>query len=263
MLLKSILNKITNLNYARVSKNIVIALRDELKSSKREGYVFGLSGGLDSAVVASLLSQAAREKTFALVMPSTGITPQQDVNDATDLAKKLKIQFGVIDLAGIHSQILRELPPDRVATGNLLARLRMCMLYYHANQRNCLVAGTSDRSELLIGYFTKYGDGAADILPIASMYKTQVRTLGKFLKLPYNILSKKSAPTLWEKHTAESEIGLTYEELDPILYCLFDLKLSVKTTAKKLEGSQEKVEEIRQRHIKNAHKRSLPKICKL
>ncbi|MGH9933957.1 MAG: NAD+ synthase [Nitrososphaerales archaeon] len=257
------LNKITTMNYDRVNKKIVSALRDELKSSERQGYVFGLSGGLDSAVVASLLSQAARGTTFALVMPRTGITPMQDVNDASDLAKRLNIQFGIVDLASIHSQILSELPPDRIAGGNLLARIRMCMLYYHANQRNCLVAGTSDRSELLIGYFTKYGDGGADILPIASLYKTQVRALGKFLKLADSMLSKKSAPMLWEKHTAESEIGMSYEELDPILYCLFDLKLSVKNTAKKLQVPLEKVEEIRQRHINSAHKRSLPKICKL
>jgi len=261
--LKSLLDKITDLNYDRVNKKIISTLKNELKPSKREGYVFGLSGGLDSAVVASLLSQAASEKTFALVMPRAGITPKQDVDDAADLAKRLNIRFGVVDLANIHSQILNELPPHRIAAGNLLARIRMCMLYYHANQRNCLVAGTSDRSELLIGYFTKYGDGGADILPIASLYKTQVRALGKFLKLPDSILSRKSAPMLWEKHTAESEIGMSYEVLDPILYCLFDLKLSVKNTAKKLQMPLEKVEEIRQRHISTVHKRSLIKICKI
>jgi len=261
--LKSLLNKITDLDYDRITKKIVSALKDELKSSKREGYVFGLSGGLDSAVVASLLSQAASETTFALVMPRAEITPKQDVSDATDLAKRLKMPFSVIDVTDIHSNALRELPPDRLAGGNLLARIRMALLYYYANQRNCLVAGTSDRSELLIGYFTKYGDGGADILPIASLYKTQVRMLGKFLALPDNILNKKSTPMLWEKHAAESEIGMSYEELDPILHCLFDRKLSTKNTAKKLELPFEKVEEIRQKHIKSAHKRSLPKICKL
>lgn len=262
MALQSILNKITTLNYDRVSKKIVSALKDELKSSEREGYVFGLSGGLDSAVVASLLSQAASETTFALVMPSANITPKQDVNDATELAKRLNMKFGVIDVTDIHSNFLRGLPPNRLAIGNLIARIRMSMLYYYANQRNCLVAGTSDRSELLIGYFTKYGDGGADILPISSLYKTQVRALGKFLGLPDNMLSKKSAPMLWEKHTAESEIGMSYEELDPILYCMFDLKLSVRNTAKKLQVPLEKVEDIKQRNIKSVHKRSPPKICK-
>jgi len=254
---------IPSLNYDRVIKTIVTALKSELKSSGREGYVFGLSGGLDSSVVASLLSRAAGERTFALVMPRSSATPQQDVSDATDLAKRLNIQFRVIDLTDIHSDILRELPADKLASGNLLARIRMCLLYYYANQNNCLVAGTSDRSELLIGYFTKYGDGGADILPIASLYKTQVRALGNHLDLPNAILNKKSAPMLWEKHTAEEEIGIEYEELDHILHCLFDLKLSTKNTVKKLHVPLKKVEEIRQMHIKSAHKRSLPKICKL
>ena len=263
MPLNELLKKITNLNYDRISKKIVTSLKNELKSSGLAGYVFGLSGGLDSSVVASLLSRAVGEKAFALVMPSSKATPQQDVNDATDLAKRLNIQFRIIDLTDIHSNILRELPNDRLASGNLLARIRMCMLYYYANQRNSLVAGTSDRSELLIGYFTKYGDGGADILPIASLYKTQVRALGRYLKLPDAVLTKKSGPMLWEKHTAEEEIGTTYEEIDSILYCLFDLKLSPKSTAKKLGITLERVEKIRQMHIKSTHKRNLPKICKL
>jgi len=261
--LNELLKKIINLNYDRISKKIVTSLKNELKSSGLAGYVFGLSGGLDSSVVASLVSRAAGETSFAFVMPSSKATPQQDVNDATDLAKRLNIQFRIIALTDIHSNILRELPSDRLASGNLLARIRMCMLYYYANQRNSLVAGTSDRSELLIGYFTKYGDGGADILPIASLYKTQVRALGRYLKLPDAVLTKKSGPMLWEKHTAEEEIGTTYEEIDSILYCLFDLKLSPKSTAKKLGITLERVEKIRQMHIKSTHKRNLPKICKL
>jgi len=260
--MNQLLKKITNMNYERISKKIAIFLKNELKSSGLGGYVFGLSGGLDSSVVASLLSRAASEKTLALVIPSKA-TPQQDVNDATDLAKKLNIQFRIIDLTDIHSNILRELPNDRLASGNLLARIRMCMLYYYANRKNCLVVGTGDKSELLIGYFTKYGDGGADLLPIASLYKTQVRAIGSYLKLPSTILTKKSGPMLWEKHTAEEEIGMLYEEIDCILYCLFDLKLSPKSTAKKLNISLERVEKIRQMHIKSAHKRNLPKICKL
>ena len=261
--LNELLKKITNLNYEKISEKIVMFLKNELKSSGRDGYILGLSGGLDSSIVASLVSRAASERAFALVMPSSNVTPQRDINDATDLAKRLNMQFRIIDLTDFHSNILRELPSDRLAAGNLLARIRMCMLYYYANQRNSLVLGTSDRSELMIGYFTKYGDGGADILPIASLYKTQVRALGSYLKLPNAIVTKKSGPMLWEKHTAEEEIGVTYEEIDSILYCLFDLKLSPKITAKKLGIKLERVEKIRQMHTKSAHKRNLPKICKL
>ena len=261
--LKPLLKKIIDRDYGKISKKIVIALRNELKSSGRKGYVFGLSGGLDSSVVAGLISRAVGKAGFALVMPSSRATPVRDVDDAIDLVKLLNIQSRVIDLTDIHSSILSELPPDRLSSGNLLARIRMCMLYYYANQKNFLVAGTSNRSELLIGYFTKHGDGGADILPLASLYKTQVRALGHHLKLPDAILGKKSAPMLWERHTAEEEIGVPYEEIDTILYCLFDLKLSPKNTAKKLGVAFEKVEKIRQMNSNSTHKRNLPKICKL
>jgi len=261
--LNKLLKKISNLNYERISEKIVTFLKNELKTSGLDGYVFGLSGGLDSSVVASLVSRTASERAFALVMPNSKVTPQQDFNDAIELAKRLNIQFHTMELADIHSTIVRGLPIDMLASGNLLARIRMCMLYYYANRKNCLVVGTGDKSELLIGYFTKYGDGGADLLPIASLYKTQVRAIGSYLKLPSTILTKKSGPMLWEKHTAEEEIGMLYEEIDCILYCLFDLKLSPKSTAKKLNISLERVEKIRQMHIKSAHKRNLPKICKL
>ncbi len=263
LLLNELLKKITNLNYDRISKKIVAFLHNELKLSGREGYVFGLSGGLDSSVVANLISRAVGKAGFALVMPSSRATPVRDVDDAIDLAKLLNIQSRVIDLTDIHSSILSELPPDRLSSGNLLARIRMCMLYYYANQKNFLVAGTSDRSELMIGYFTKHGDGGADVLPIASLYKTQVRALGHHLKLPDAILDKKSAPMLWERHAAEEEIGVPYEQIDCIFYCLFDLKLSPKNTAKKLGVAFEKIEKIRQMNSNSAHKRNPPKICKL
>jgi NAD+ synthase len=250
-----------NLDYERISRKIVSFLKFELRSSNREGYVLGLSGGLDSSVVAHLLHLAG-ERTFALVMPSSG-TPKQDMDDAVKLAESMGMQFRVIELADIHARIMKELPFEKTASGNLLARIRMCLLYYHANQRNSLVAGTSDRSELLIGYFTKYGDGGADILPIGSLYKTQVRALGSYLKLPDSILAKKSAPMLWEKHTAEEEIGMPYEDVDKILHCLFDLKLSPKRTATKLHIDIERVERIGQMHAASAHKMKMPKICRL
>ncbi len=262
MALTELLKKIADLNYERINKKIITTLKNELRSSKRDGFVFGLSGGLDSSVVASLLANAASEKTFAIVMPNDA-TPQEDVNDSISLAKQLNIQLQMIGLTDIHSRILRQLPFDKLAAGNLLARIRMCILYYHANQRNSLVVGTSDRSELLLGYFTKYGDGGADVLPIAALYKTQVRVMGNYLKLPDNILRKRSAPMLWSKHLAEEEIGMSYEEIDSILYCLFDMKLPPKKTAKKLRIALESVERIRMMHVKSVHKRNFPKICKL
>lgn len=256
-----ILGRITNLNYARITKKIVAFLKDELRSSGREGYVFGLSGGLDSAVVAALASEALREKVYAYILPHSHITPESDLDDALHLAKQLGIRSQMIDLDDIHVGMTRKFVFDRLAAGNLLARLRMCLLYYHANQNNCLVMGTSDRSELMIGYFTKFGDGAADVLPLGSLYKLQVRHLGSHLKIPEKILRKKSSPMLWEKHTAEEEVGMTYEEIDGILYCLFDLKLSVAKTVRKLGVEEGKVRQIKEMRRRAMHKRSLPKIC--
>ncbi len=258
-----ITDRITKLNYEKISKRIVKFLNDELEASGREGYVVGLSGGLDSAVVATLAAEASRDKTMSLILPHSGITPAPDIDDAVNLARNLGIRFQTIDLKPIHSALMENLTFDRLAVGNLLARLRMSFLYYHANQSNCLVVGTSNRSELLIGYFTKFGDGAADMLPLGSLYKLQVRELGRHLKVPAGILQKKSGAMLWAGHTAEEEIGMPYEEVDPVLYCLFDLKLPAGGTARKLNIDPAKVRRIKEMHASSKHKRILPKICKL
>lgn len=256
-------DKITDLDYGKIRKRIVSFIKDELRSSKKDGLVVGLSGGLDSSVTATLAYETAGNKLLALILPSSRVTPTSDIGDAVTLCKKLKIKYDIIDLGQIHSTMVRRMRPSKLASGNLLARLRMCVLYYYANRNNMLVLGTSDRSELLIGYFTKYGDGGADILPIASLYKVQVRALGHYLKLPDSILTKKIGPMLWEKHTAEEEIGMSYEEIDSILYCMFDLKYSPKNTAEKLGISLKKVMKIKKMHDTSVHKREMPKICKL
>ena len=115
--------------------------------------------------------------------------------------------------------------------------------------------GSSDKSEYLIGYFTKFGDGSADILPIVSLYKLQVRELGKFLKVPDYIIAKKSSPHLWVNHLAEEEIGLSFEEIDSILYCIFNKKLSLEETAKITNIEQVFVDKINNLYKNSQHKR--------
>lgn len=258
-----LIDKIIDLDYGKIKKKIVSFMRNELRSYKKDGLVVGLSGGLDSSVTVALASEAAGNKLLALILPSSRVTPTSDIDDAVTLCKKLKIKYDIIDLGQVHSTMVRRMRPSKLASGNLLARLRMCVLYYYANRNNMLVLGTSDRSELLMGYFTKYGDGGADILPIASLYKVQARALGHYLKLPDSILTKKIGPMLWEKHTAEEEIGVPYEEIDSILYCMFDLKYSPKNTAEKLDISLRKVMRIKNMHDNSMHKREMPKICTL
>ena len=127
--------------------------------------------------------------------------------------------------------------------------------WHYANAKNYLVLGSSDKSEYLLGYFTKYGDGASDIVPIISLYKLQVREIAKFLGVPQNIIEKKSSPHLWKEHEAEKELGMSYEDIDSILYCIFDKKLSIEKTAETLQIKKQIVEKVHQLHLKSTHKR--------
>ena len=149
------------------------------------------------------------------------------------------------------------LEPEDRALGNLRARIRMNILYYYANLKNLVTLGSSDKSEFNIGYFTKFGDGAADVLPIVSLYKTQVREIAKYLQVPINVISKKSSPHLWKDHEAENEIGVSYEEIDSILYCLFEKKLSVEETEKITLIEKSKIQKIQELNSKSEHKRLL------
>ena len=147
------------------------------------------------------------------------------------------------------------LEPNKKSRGNLRARVRTNILYYYANSKNYLVLGSSDKSEHLIGYFTKFGDGAADLTPIISLYKLQIREIAKYLGVPDNIISKKSSPHLWGDHEAEEELGVSYEEIDSILYCLVEKKLSVDETAKITQIDNSTIEKIYELNRNSEHKR--------
>ena len=163
---------------------------------------------------------------MALIMPDSRVTPREDVEDALRLVRELGVEHRRLTIDDIVDSFVRVAgEAGRKTVGNLRARIRMCLLYYVANEENLLVAGTGDRSELLIGYFTKYGDGAADFLPIAVLYKTQVRRLARHLGVPERIAFKPSAPRLWEGHLAEKELGVTYEQVDLSLFAMVDLGL--------------------------------------
>ncbi|HII03630.1 MAG TPA: NAD(+) synthase, partial [Candidatus Nitrosotenuis sp.] len=150
------------------------------------------------------------------------------------------------------------LEPNDLALGNLRARIRASLLYYYANAKNYLVIGSSDKSEFMIGYFTKFGDGSSDVLPIASLYKTQVRQLAKHLGVRDSIISKKSSPNLWKGHIAEEEIGASYEEIDCVLYCIIDKKIHPESIEKLTGISHQKIEKILQLHHNSNHKRIMP-----
>ena len=254
-----ILQEVLRQDYTNIEENILSFLKNKVSEKKSDGVIFGLSGGIDSATVAYLCKKIDDEKeVLALVMPDSAISPSSETGDALKIIGEIGIDYKLIDINTIHKRYSNYLEPDDLALGNLRARIRSNIIYYYANLKNLLVLGTSDKSEYLIGYFTKFGDGSADILPIVSLYKTQLRELAKAIGVPNNIVTKKSSPNLWKGHDAEKEIGISYEEIDSILYCLFDKKLPLDETIQKTEISRKSVEKIYQMYQNTEHKRILP-----
>ena len=252
---QEILKEITDQDYSSITKKIEDFLKNQVAISKTNGAILGLSGGVDSAVITFLCSRAFKEKTLALVLPDTKISPKEETEDALKIIEKLGIDYKLLDINYIVSEYSKYLEPNEFALGNLRARIRMNLLYYYANSKNLLVVGSSDKSEFLIGYFTKFGDGASDILPIVSLYKTQVRELARYLGVPESIILKKSSPNLWPGHEAEEEIGARYEEIDLILYCLIDKKLSIEQTIEMTKIDKNIVDKIYQLYKTSEHKR--------
>ena len=194
-------------------------IRRQVAGAGASGAVLGLSGGVDSAVTAYLCSRALGSKRcLALLMPNSEFTPDSETEDGLAVADELSMPRMIIPIAPMSdAATLHGGAGPRKAVGNLNARLRAAMLYYVGQRRNLMVVGTDDRSEYLIGYFTKYGDGACDILPIVDLYKTEIWELAGHLGVPQNIIKKEPGPHLWPGHTVSSELGIGYDEIDRVL----------------------------------------------
>jgi NAD+ synthase len=244
---------------AGASKRIERFISNYLASSGARGLVLGLSGGLDSAVALELCVRAVGAKrVVGLILPAES-TPASDIHDAASHADKLSVRHRTIDINPLLKNYTKLLPRSTPRIkGNLAARIRMSVLYYHAALEDCLVVGTSDKSEFCIGYFTKYGDGGSDLMPLAGLYKTQVRALAEFLGVPEKIRQKKSSPRLWPGQLAEKELGMDYEIIDPILHCLVDKKMRPQQAAKNLAVPLKHVRTVQAMVRKSAHKRAMP-----
>jgi len=256
--MNQILQEILRQDYTKIQHDIESFLKNQILQKKSDGVVFGLSGGIDSTVLAYLCSNVLKKNTLALVMPDSAVSPSSDTGDALKIIGEVGIDYKLIDINTIHKRYSNYLEPGELALGNLRARIRSNIIYYYANLKNFLVLGTSDKSEYLIGYFTKFGDGSADMLPIVSLYKTQLREFAKTIGVPNNIIIKKSSPNLWKEHDAEKEIGVSYEAIDSILYCLIDKKLSLDKINQKTKISIKTIEKIYQMYQNTQHKRILP-----
>ena len=227
---------------------------------RASGAIVGVSGGIDSALTAYLAKKALGSRTIFLHLPiAVGSIPKNILL----LQKKLGIKIKTISLTKTYQSALRDLPKaDKMAQGNLQSRLRMAALYYFANLHNFLVLGTTNRSEMEIGYFTKYGDGGVDIEPIADLYKTEVKALAEKVCLPQEIIQAVPTAGLWPEQSDEKEIGLSYQDLDIVLK-LFSQGLGEKEIVVLTGISLSKITAVSKRKQANLHKMSLPAVCSL
>jgi NAD+ synthase len=202
-----------------LSKDIANWIKKEVRLACKKGVVLGLSGGVDSAVAGALSKLAMGENVLGLIIPcKSGF---QDIEMAREAAKKFDIETKEITLDGIYDELAGTYPEaSSLARANLKPRLRMATLYYFANTLDYLVVGTGNKSELAIGYFTKYGDGGVDILPLGGLLKSDVKGLARDLGVPPEIIERPPSAGLWEGQTDEGEIGVTYDELDRIIVAI-------------------------------------------
>jgi NAD+ synthase len=199
------------------TNKIIHWIKKQVLDAGKKGTVFGLSGGIDSAVIAAMCKQAFPEENMALILPCE--SNLSDIKDALQIVDKFQIKYNNIDLTDIYKDLLKVMRLDshKMAKANIKPRLRMIVLYYFANHFDYLVVGTGNKSELAIGYFTKYGDGGSDILPLGNSYKTEVKAMAKYLTIPEEIINKPPSAGLWKNQTDEKEMGFSYDILDRYL----------------------------------------------
>ena len=244
------------LDYRKISRNIATFISKEVKLRKKNGVVIGLSGGIDSSVCLLLAHRALRNHLIiGLSMPEKHVTPKIDLQNVRSLSKKLGIRYKEISIGYGKKILLNKSPENKLAGGNFSARIRMALLFYYAAINNLLVLGTADKSELMIGYFTKFGDEGADIFPIGELYKSHVRLLGKELQIPEQILQQPSSPGFWKGQLAEKEIGLPYNEIDRIL------ESYLKKNLNRCEFGKRKIKLVTDMIRKNRHKKDEIPIC--
>ncbi len=238
-----------------MKEEIIELIKKKFNESNAKGLVIGLSGGIDSTVVLFLCVQTlGKEKVLGIMMPSK-INKKEDLDDAVEVCKNLGVKYKIIKIDSVLDSFGKFLElRDKVVKGNLMARIRMCILYYFANKDKLLVVGTGNKSEYLQGYFTLHGDIACDLLPIRNLYKKNVRELANELGVPNKIISKIPTAGLWEGQTDEGELGISYDDLDKILP-LLEKNIPIEEISKKTNFSMDKITKVKDRMIKTSFKR--------
>jgi len=234
-------------DWSQERDRIVTWLQRMVQNANAKGLVFGLSGGIDSSVVGVLTKIAFPENALGLILPCHSLP--QDQQDAVLVAKKFAIPYRIFSLDGIYDRFLtlfdeRYSKPLPLPLANIIPRIRMTVLYYFAQKENFLVCGATNKSELTVGYFTKYGDGGVDLMPLAHLTKTEIRQLAKFLDIPISIIEKAPSAGLWEDQTDEKEMGIRYTDLDQFI--------------QNGSGNPEDIAKIQKMIELTEHKRQLP-----
>ncbi|WP_226004485.1 NAD+ synthase [Natrinema salinisoli] len=255
-----------------IRERIVADIRTRVGNAGAAGVVVAMSGGIDSTLTTALAVEAlGTDRVLGLGLPCHKAEGTH-VSDARTIAEGMGIDFEEIQLRPLfeafEGTVASELKPEGASsergderaleTGNVVARLRMVTAYYAANRGSRLVLGTANRSEQLLGYFTKYGDGAADAYPIGDCYKTEVRALAKHVGIPRRIIGKEPTAGFWATQTDAGELGARYDVIDPLLYRLVDEELPLEEAVTDLRIDRETAEEIAAIHEETAHKRSTP-----
>lgn len=227
---------------------VIIWLKEKVDKAGSKGIVFGLSGGVDSAVLAGISKLAFPDGSLGLIMPCH--SNPMDVDHALLVAKSLGLDTKTIDLTRTFDTLLESLDRsnNKLAIANIKPRLRMTTLYYYAQSLNYLVVGASNKSEFTIGYFTKHGDSGVDLLPLASFVKTEIWELASFLNIPSLVIDKAPSAGLWDNQTDEDEMGFSYKVLDGFIQ----------------SGEADKVtkSKIQKMYKKSNHKREYPPVFK-
>ena len=256
------MNKL-DLNLKEVHNELVEFLRENFKKAGFSKAVLGLSGGIDSALVAYLLRDAlGKENILAIMMPYKSSNPDS-LNHAELVIEDLKINSKTIEITDmIDAYFKNEKEASSLRMGNKMARERMSILFDYSSKENALVVGTSNKTEIYLGYSTQFGDSACALNPIGDLYKTNIWDLSRYLKIPTELIEKKPSADLWEGQTDEQEMGLTYKEADQVLYRMLEENKTVEEVLG--EGfNKDLVDNIVRRMNRSEYKRRMPLIAKI
>ncbi len=250
-----------NTKFQLIQKYLIKFLQEETFKTSLKGAVVGLSGGIDSAVVAVLAKKAFDDKLLAVMMPSL-YSSSSSIKDAKELCEKFDIRYEIVDISSLLKAYKENENSTPLRVGNFSARMRMSILFDISARESSLVLGTSNKSELMLGYGTWYGDLASAINPIGDLYKSEIFKFAKFLEIPKSIIEKPPSADLWEGQSDEEELGYSYAQIDEVLINLVENRLSFKEMCER-GYKKELVLMLQERIYKNQFKRKPPIIAKL